>query len=343
MIKAGIPILISGKDLLGYIPEEDIAFRYIVGFNKIGNFFKSEFRNEKDPSSKVFVGNQGNLMFKDFGDPNIPKALTMVGYVQHKYQLEYQEAINKIAIDFGLINGKSSSYSIVRSGKNKVKREYKIPSDLIIKIKKRDWTDRDKYYWNQYYIPIEMLERNNIKSISHVFINNYPPTEFTNNHLAFSYDYYWHKNIFRRKVYQPESRDYKWRSNVDYTIVQNYPNIPKQGKLLFIQSSYKDCMVMELLGYNAIAPNKEGSWFPLEYWNKIKERFEKIIIYWNNDYPKEPNPGLEYAKNFSKQFNLPYILNPNGEPSDISDFVKKYSLKEGKELVRNLKLNYEKA
>lgn len=342
MIKAGIPILISVTDLLNYIPQEDIAFRYISGFNKIGNFFKSEFRSEKEPSSTVFVGKRGDLLFKDFGDPNLPKAITVIQYVQHKYQLEYQSAINKIAIDFGLIDGSSNDVRLINVRQDKIKREvYKPPSDLIIKIKKRNWTEKDIWYWKQYYIPIEMLERNNIKSISHVFIGNYPPTEFTNNYLAFSYDYYWNKNIFRRKIYQPESKSYKWRSNVDYTIVQNYPNLPKKGKLLFIQSSYKDCMVMELLGYNAIAPNKEGSWFTKEYWNKIKERFEKIIIYWNNDYPKEPNPGLEYAKQFSKQFNVPYILNPNGEPSDISDFVKKYNLKEGKELIRSLKLNHE--
>lgn len=341
MIKAGIPILISREDLFRYIPEEDIAFRYVIGFHKIGDFFKSEFRNEKDPSSKIFVGNQNSLMFKDFGDPNLPKAITLIQYVQYKFGLEYQEAINKIAVDFGVVGGRSGGLSIVNVEKGKVKKEYKAPSDLIIKIKKRDWTEKDIWYWNQYYIPIEMLERNNIKSISHVFINKYPPTEFTKNHLAFSYDYYWHKDIFRRKIYQPTSKTHKWRSNVDYTIVQNYPNIPKKGKLLFIQSSYKDCMVMERLGYLAVAPNKEGSWFTKEYWDKLVDRFERIVIYWNNDYPKEPNPGLEYAKQFSKQFNVPYVLNPNGEPSDISDFVKKYSLKEGKELIRNLKLNYE--
>jgi len=342
MIKAGTPILISRKNLLDYIPEDDIAFRYITGFNGIGTFFKSEFRSEKDPSSKVFVGEKGNLMFKDFGDPNLPKALTIIQYVQYKYNLDYQAAINKIAIDFGLIEGDNGVINrIVNVGKGKIKREYKAPSDLIIKIKKRDWTKRDIWYWNQYYIPIEMLERNNIKSISHVFTDSYPPIEFTKDHLAFSYDYYWHKNIFRRKIYQPESKGYKWRSNVDYTIVQNYPNIPKKGDKLYIQSSYKDCMVMERLGYYAIAPNKEGSWFPLEYWEKLRERFKTIIIYWNNDWEKTPNPGLEYAKNFSKQFNLPFIYNPNGEPSDISDFVKKYNLETGRDLIRSLKLNYE--
>ena len=339
MIQKGIPILITTKNLLDYISQEEIAGKYISGFNRIGEPFKSEFRREKEPSSIVFWGNYGDLMFKDFGDPNLPKALNLIEYVQYKYNLKYQEAVNKIGKDFNLLTGKDSSFSIINNGvmKKKIKREHKTPSNLIIKIKKRDWTSFDIDYWNSYYIPIKMLERNNIKSISHVFYNHYPPIEFTKTHLVYSYDYYWSNNIFRRKIYQPYSQTMKWRTNTDYTVVQNYPNIPKTGgKLLFIQSSYKDCMVMERLGYYAIAPNKEGSWIPDYYWTKIKERWKQIILFWNNDWNKSINPGLIYSQNFSEEYNIPFILIPDNEPVDISDYVKMYGLKKGKFLVEEL-------
>ena len=46
------------------------------------------------------------------------------------------------------------------------------------------------------------------------------------------------------------------------------------------------------------------------------------------------------SKKHSLDTNIPYILIPNKyECKDISDFVKKYGLSEGKELIRGLKLN----
>jgi len=126
MIEKGTPILISTKDLLDYVSQEEIAFRYILGFNKIGESFKSEFRKEHEPSSRVFWGKYGDLLFKDFGDPYINKAISVIKYVQHKYQLKHQEAINKIGIDFNLISGKTDSLGIVEVSERKKVRGSKL-------------------------------------------------------------------------------------------------------------------------------------------------------------------------------------------------------------------------
>ena len=146
MIQKGIPILISSKDLLDYVSQDEIAYRYITGFNKIGESFKSEFREEDLASSRVSWGKHGDLMFKDFGDPNLNKAISVIQYVMYKYNLKYQSAINKIGQDCGLVKGENSSFSIVKSERKKVKREFNTPSDLIIRIKKRDWNEYDKEY-----------------------------------------------------------------------------------------------------------------------------------------------------------------------------------------------------
>lgn len=337
MIKAGIPILISVTDLLNYIPQEDIAFRYISGFNKIGNFFKSEFRSEKEPSSTVFVGKRGDLLFKDFGDPNLPKAITVIQYVQHKYQLEYQSAINKIAIDFGLIDGKSSDLSLVNVGKGKIKRGvYKPPSDpTIIRVKKRKWGQHDVDYWSQFCITTKLLESNNIFPISHVWFNNKPPIEFTSDYNVYTFDYYYSKfsKVFQRKIYQPlDTKGFKWFSNVDHTTVQHVNKIPKEGgELLVITSSLKDAMIFELLNIYSIAPNSESSFLPEKYWNKIKDRWKHIYLYLDNDMP-----GIKYAERLSKEYSIPYVYNEAGEPKDISDYVKKYGLEKTRQLVEHL-------
>ena len=93
---------------------------------------------------------------------------------------------------------------------------------------------------------------------------------------------------------------------------------------------------MEQMGYYAIAPNAESVWLPLDYWHKLKQRWKRIIIFGNNDWEKEDNPGLTYAKLHSEKYGVPYITTPDGEPSDISDYVNKYDLERGKALTERL-------
>lgn len=345
MIVPGAPIEITLSELLEKVLDIDIAIRYVTNFREIGRPFKSELRIDKTANSCFIFEDKatGKLKYKDFADPNLPTQISIIEYVAIKEGLTIQEAVNKIASEFNIIQSKGITYtssafdSIYQSRQSE---EEKSSSDLVIKVKRRDWTKVDVDYWNQYYIPIEILERNNIKSISHIWLlkNNKElfKAEFSKNHPVYSYEYYWHDDIFRRKIYRPYSSQYKWISNTDYTVVQNYPNIPKSGDLLFIQSSYKDCMVMEQMGYNSIAPNAESTWLPLNYWEKIKERWKKIIIFGNNDWDKEDNPGLAYAKKHSKRYGVPFIIIPNNETSDISDYAKKYDLNKAKELTESL-------
>lgn len=342
MIVPGAPLEISLSELLDKVPEENIARKYISNYRFTGKPFRSSLRPDNRANSCFVFKDEatGNLMYKDFADPSLPTKISMIEYVSIMYKEGINEAINRIARDFNIKSTEAAVYdSYDYSYETSEFKETK-NSELIIKVKKRDWTKSDIEYWNQYSIPITMLERNDIKSISNMWLykNNKQifTVEFSDKTPVFSYDYYWSNNIFRRKIYRPTSVNYKWMSNTDYTVVQNYPNIPKEGELLFIQSSYKDAMVMELLGYNSIAPNAEGTWLPLEYWEKIKKRWKKIVIFGNNDWEKKDNPGLSYAKRHSMRYQVPFIIIPDGETSDISDYVKKYDLDKAGDLVKDL-------
>jgi len=321
---------------MSYVPQEEMAFRYVQGFQKVGKSFKSEFRDEKAASSRLWWNPYGYLIFNDFGDPNFVKGLTMIQYVAHKYNIDEQAAINKIAQDFKLIGG-SSELSIV-SKRKKIKRELiDTPSSFstVIRIKKRPWGEHDIAYWGQYYITTDLLESNNICAISHVWFNDKPAIEFAEDYNVYCYNYYYHKEsgVFQRKIYQPlNTTGYKWFSNVNSTTVQHVEKISKTGgDLLIITSSLKDAMVLGLLGYSAIAPNSESSFLPEKYWVKIRGRWKIICLYLDND-----NAGIVYAKKLSDLYEIPYIYNPLEEPKDISDYVKKYNLDKAGELVKDL-------
>ena len=63
---------------------------------------------------------------------------------------------------------------------------------------------------------------------------------------------------------------------------------------------------------------------------------KKIVIFGNNDWEKKDNPGLSYAKRHSMRYQVPFIIIPDGETSDISDYVKKYDLDKAGDLVKDL-------
>jgi DNA primase len=96
-------------------------------------------------------------------------------------------------------------------------------------------------------------------------------------------------------------------------------------------------MVLYELGYPAIAFNSEG--IPTrgesastveEVIQQLKERFERVILFLDNDIP-----GINYSKKISKRYNIPYIVLPDG-PKDISDHINKYNKRKTKRTLNKL-------
>lgn len=146
--------------------------------------------------------------------------------------------------------------------------------------------------------------------------------------LAYSYDYYRHNGIYRRKLYFPE-RDgkHKWISNVDNTVIQNWDLLPKGGgDLLFITSSKKDCGPFARIynKWNSVAPNNETNPLPESvFYGKIRPRWNRIILFLDND-----ETGIQNALKWSKIYNIEAYWNPIGSPKDPSDFWKAHGGRE---------------
>lgn len=317
---------------------------YCTNFENINQKFFSEFREESEPSCCIAVIN-GDLLFKDFGTGESYRA---TNYVMKKYNLSFPQALHKINHDFKLGLQTYLDISSIKSSEEKASKiikenvpSYKEKSISIIKIKRRNrWRPEDLNYWKQYYWTKEMLEKAHISPISHYWIQNRKATNMFSvvRKLAFSYDYYIHDGVFRRKIYLPGVGNDKSRfyTNADKTVVQGVHLLPKSGgDILFVTSSLKDCGIFWRLGFNAVAPNSEETFLPENYFYKVKERWKRIVIWYNNDWHKQGNPGVRNAKKFSEKYNLEYYHNPNNTPKDPSDFVKEYELKAFNELIKS--------
>lgn len=351
--------IITKELILNQIDSLEIFQQYCNNFQKIGVHFNSELRNDKNASCIIDWIN-GDLMYSDFGDI---KGVRAIDYVILKYNLTFTQALEEIYYKFKLNEKRNSrSLYLVTSSINSSWGHRNTPTGAnkenkptTIRIKRRidskgNYTFRktDLQYWEEFYWTKEMLKLSKTSAISHYFINSrrtdYETRTFNvGNDRVFSYDYYEHNGVMRRKLYFPDKKDFRWISNVDDSIVQLSQVAPKKGDILFITSSQKDAGIFWRINIeryfpdliiHGVAPNNEGSFVPEQWYFKMKQRWKRIIIWYDNDWDKEYNTGIENAKKYSEKYGIEYFYNPDNTPKDPSDFSKEKTLNNFVDLIK---------
>ena len=318
MFEAGRSI--SKEDMLINPGSLAIFQKYSQHFSQVGKHFISDFRDEKKPSSMIRYIN-GDLLYRDFGDGQSYRA---IDFVAKKYNLSFSDTIKKIISDFSLQG------NIIHPKKNEKSIKYKEKSDKIILIKSRNWLNKDKSFWyDEYAIKRSTLDLFNVKPLDKYWIDD---ESYVADKLSYSYDFYWHNNIFRRKIYNPKNEYFKWFSNGGYA-VQGEGVLPKSGELLVITKSLKDVMVMYEMRITAISPPSESTFFNDDYFYKQKSRFKRIVLFLDNDAT-----GVKKSIEWSEKWQIPYSIIPYSYISckDISDVVKNYGYDIAYKLLNDL-------
>ena len=333
--------LLTQKNIFSRTDSYNIFSGYCEPFKKVGVSFISDLPNraKKDTNASCrieFIG--GDLLYTDFGEGSY----YVIQYVMRKFGLEYRDVLRKINADFnlGLIDEDTRPIKTT-PGINVLTRTpvFKEKSTTIIQVKYADFTEEDLDYWKGFGWDAPMLTTSGIKAIDYFWLTmhhkNIDNAAFcVEGELAYTFDYYHNNGTFRRKLYFPDQlHDRRFLSNVDDTIVQNWPSLPKDGgDLLVITKSLKDCGPFMKLGHHAIAPNNEKVFIPDEvYYKKLLPKWNNIVLWWDNDAV-----GLRYGTQFGKKYGLQAIFNPPNAPKDPSDFWKEYGGNEFNYLLKSL-------
>jgi hypothetical protein len=332
----------------------DIIRYYVPEFKGINTPIKSNIRTDDKNASLHFTSRKGELKVSDFGGYI---GLDVFGYLSILFYGDnsdnsYKKTLNKISNDFSLGLGDygNSVENKTLPPKFNVQINDPVQTKIFVRYQKDKnnkiiWKDYDIEYWKQYKISTEILESKDILPIEEFMLINGRYLNFNvRNTLSYAYYFTSKDDIDYFKILSPYKTP-KWISNCHKDIIQNEKFIPKSGKNLIIQSSLKDCIVMEMLrhselDYYVMAPQGEGIWFSDEKWEEIKSNWSNIILFGNNDYLKPDNPGIKYCKQHSEKYNIPYVTTPNNTTSDISDFVKVFGLEQAKKLTNNLLSKY---
>lgn len=302
----------------------DLFTYYCTPFKKINDQFCSELRQDKSPTCCIYAY-AGKLFYKDF---STGESYDDLGYIKRKYNIDFKGALNYINRDFNLELG----HSVIKDTPTmlffgvpdkKVNVSDYVKESASIRVKVRPWDLNDKNYWsNKYEFTVKQLQ----------FFCVYPLKFFWINERMYScgkntYGYFLGtKNGAEKwKIYQPlGSKDVKWFSNINKYDLQGYEQLPKSGDILYITSSLKDVITLRKLGLYSVAPSAESTIIPEEIIEDLKDRFNKLVIFYDNDEPGI-RASFKHAKLYSaEEISIPIIT----RVKDPSDFVEKYSYKE---------------
>ena len=213
----------------------------------------------------------------------------------------------------------------IRKSYPKKKVKPRVSKKISIEVKIREWKKHDEVYWGQYGISIDWLKFAEIYPISHMFlVKNSQRYMFGCEKHA--YAYVEHKDgIITYKLYQPYSKQRKWISNINSSIISLWTKIPQQGKLLVICSSLKDALCLWAnTNIPAIAPQGEAYELSQSAIDVLKSRFKDIVICFDND-----EPGIVDSEKLHQATGFDQIILPKGHGKDISDIYKDINDPEG--------------
>jgi hypothetical protein len=320
---------LTKEAILEKISQFDIYKMYFGNF-ELNKVTRNKFRGEGDPS--FIIGTKfGEITHKDFSDDKWKG--NCFSLVQQIYNCNYFDALRIIDKDFSL--GISSE---ITKDYKKIISEYVQPiiseiSPPLIQVITRKFKQEELDYWNKYNLDIEDLKKNNVYSISKLYLNR-QLFSLKETELRFGYKYgeYW-------KIYRPfEVSKLKWMpNNVPLTTLDSKEAII-DCTTAWITKSRKDRMVLSKLYPNVLSTQNESiACFSEENLKFIKDNSKKQVIFYDSD-----PAGVKASKQITKEFDMDYCNIPRSYLSDgvvdPADLVKEYGINKLEQILIKKKL-----
>lgn len=316
---------ITKELILSRFSEEQLMEYYLHIPVKKG-LFRSPLRRDKQPTCSFYRNKSGTLIFKDFATG---QHLNVFDVVQSIFKCDYFESLRIIANDFGIVRDNALHKNPGKINLNSIKIKDKEISKIQIEM--QEFTDSELKWWGRYGISKDILKRFNVYSCKHVFLNDQLFAKSQQHCPIFGYYGKKYQGLELWRCYFPKRTSFRFITNWPSKKIQGYDQLPKKGKLLVITKSMKDSMCLYSCGITACAPNSENLFIPDKVLEDLKNRFENIVVLYDND-----RPGLYNMAKIRKEHpELTYIFIPKKYGSkDISDFYKDHGRKETLNLIK---------
>lgn len=308
------------KDLIFEKVSQEQIFRFYYPYDfKLNHLCLSAFVKERNPSMIIGTKSQdGDIIFKCFNSHHKGDCIV---FVKELFSLDYREALEKIAKDFGILEMDNTRYeSIIKQLPVSKITKKKTAPDIVVAT--RSFNKEELSYWNEYYQDEGDLKREHIFAPKKIWVNKVPLI-LKSTELTFCYYY---PEIDKWKLYKPFApKDRKWFTNIPFDYIENINNI-EGCQRVFIAKSKKDKMVLsKAIGTSCmITTQAEDLGCFNEHSIECLKNKEVFTLYDNDTKGKSASWVL--TNNFGfKHCNVPdkYLKE---EITDFADLAKNYSI-----------------
>ena len=276
---------------------------------------------DNNPSFSIYMNDGGHICFKDFGDTTCHGSL--LDLLCKFWNCSFNQVFDKI---LNVMTVQDTDEVDIKPKQVKVLTRREASELTKIQVAVRPWRDYDIEYWKSYGVELQWLKYAGIYPISHKIITkngkkyifpspkySYVFTEFKDGKLSL-------------KIYSPFDKKHKWCSRMDASVWSLWTKIPERGDNLIIGSSTKDCLNISCnLHIPAICMQGEGYWPKPQVMQELKDRYANVIVFFDNDFGKDRNPGREDSIKLAEEFGLKRVEIPEKyKAKDPSDLFKKY-------------------
>jgi hypothetical protein len=317
--------MISKKDILDRISEEQIFEKYLRVKWKEKKKFKSPLREDTNPSCTFYTNRKGFKYFIDFGRGLTWDCFQLVKEVHH---CDFYNALKIINQDFGL--GLDTKYpkktrpwsdSFLTPSYSSECPEYKL--DFI----PCEWSNFHILYWQQYGISKETCEAYHVVPISAILSSG--KIIELNDEVAFAYT----EGLPFVKIYRPfADKRSKWRNTYPKAHLFGLFQIRKGIELFdctqVITKSLKDVMVLREMSISAVAVSSE-SVYPDSIDEDLQADYlEGATVLMDND-----NAGKTCAAKWAEAGYKTIFIPEEYGAKDVSDLVLAVGFERAKEIV----------
>lgn len=330
--------VITKRDIYSRVNSLEIFKNYCENF-KVGVDFNSPFRQDSTPSFAIIEG-KTEYIFKDLGTGESGDCFD---FVSQLYNLSYFETLSKIATDFNFPKSHGYFFKDMSHIKTSVKEMtdeelqalLSVNKKSVLKVKVREWCKEDALYWKSQGVTYKTLQYYNVKPIEYIFVGDHITKADTHAYVFIEMK----DDVETYKIYQPfNKKGLKWLSSHDSSVWQGWTQLPKKGTDLIITKSMKDVMsIVSVLKVPAVAMQSENTKPKYQVIEELKERFENIYVFYDNDFDKDVNLGRMLATNLMQQIGGCYNIEIPDEyqSKDFSDTILKHGVDKTLEIIRN--------
>jgi 5S rRNA maturation endonuclease (ribonuclease M5) len=310
--------MISTKNLISDLEEvpREWVFEYYLNLREklTGQNIKmlSAF-NVRDKVPSMFIYQDGGkYKFKDFSSGFQGDQVELVRYL-FNYDARFK-ATNRIITDY---------QEYLKHNAPAVRGPIQFHDKFkVVDFEMRHWNTLDQKYWTQFKISSSILSQYNVVPLEFFTMSK---TEIDDSVTSYRFSRPYVYGYFRNdgelyKIYMPKIPEKKFIKIQNYT--QGMDQLQYDSKYLLIVSSLKDLLSFKKLGIGnieCIAPDSENTMIGESVINKLREKYSKIIVLFDND-----EPGMKAAQRYQDKYNIPHVILEMSK--DLSDSVKDHGI-----------------